>query len=637
MRIRINKLSLVGSERSYDVHFKDGLNVITGPISTGKSTILEMINYCLGKSKHKQYQEVRKACDSVQLDVYLNDNRILIERPLFAFNLPAKVFHWNSETGNFNSKFEFYDIDSPSNENSLTYFLQNELEIPSISLSGQTFSFRDLFQYCYISQPKIDSENILDEKVGVKSYKRKPTLEIIFNSLNQLLHELKNELKESREEIGLKLDRKAAIIEFLKNVELYANHSENHVEKEKLNTRKIEIASELEQIKETGKIKDDRSKSLESQLFLQKKKIRSYDIQLDDISTYLKKLNLLQKQYQKEIIKLDYLILAKGKFQSLDFHSCPSCSREIEIENSENCSLCDHPLTDFDEEEEKAIKRERKRLSSKLKTLYNYIIEQNDQTKEVEHSKFKAIKKVARIEEKINSIQEGFISPFIERIETINRELGELDKQIESLELNDAVSAELESISGTIQKIENKIIELNDRIRDIQESGTDMQSLISKLSETFFKNLEKFNFPKLTTASISQRNYLPYVRGVKYDELGSLGAVTLINIAYFLSILELSLKLNRSYHPRILILDTIGKNLGTRDNENPDDEFKDSKIFRSLLKTLNDFGTSYSNQMQLIIINNDLTSEIDSSNIIAEFDGDGSNEIKYGLIDDIIS
>ena len=74
-----------------------------------------------------------------------------------------KIYKWNEEEESFNDDFDFFIVTLPKEENSLARFLQNELEIPEMKLSGQTFSFRDLFKYCYVSQTNIDSENILVE------------------------------------------------------------------------------------------------------------------------------------------------------------------------------------------------------------------------------------------------------------------------------------------------------------------------------------------------------------------------------------------------------------------------------------------------------------------------------------------
>jgi|25_taG_2_1085351.scaffolds.fasta_scaffold01022_8 hypothetical protein len=637
MRLRFNKLLLIGDEKNYEVEFKDGLNFITGPIATGKSTILELIDYCLGKKRHKKYEEVRLKCKYVALDLYLNGDRFLIERPLFSFDLPVKIYDWNEEKKSFTDDFDFFIVTMPKEENSLAKFLQEKLDMPEMKLSGQTFSFRDLFKYCYVSQTNIDSENILEEKHYSKAFKRKPTLEIILNSLNQLLNELKNDKKEQSQLINELLDRKEAIVKFLRDVELFSTKSQNEDRKAALIIKRTEYLSELIEVKNNGKLKDDNTKSLEFQLFKLRDKIENLNEEENEIRKYITKLKLLLNQYSNEIIKLEYLILSNGKLQSIEFASCPSCSSEIEKKDYNNCNLCGNVLTEYNEEEEKAIKLEKKRLNIRLNSLKKFIDEQNDLLDDKSKLKKNIEREILQIEDKINTIQKQYISPFIEKIELLNRSIGEIDKKIENLEVGTNVQEELSTLSDNIQKNENKLKDIRDQISDIESDNTDFSKIINKLSKRFSKILESFQFPKLNNSYISDKNYLPYVRGTKYDEIGSLGAVTLVNIAYFLSILEVSLELKKSYHPKVLLLDTVGKNLGTREVDDNEDEFRDTEIFKSVLEYLVEFSEKYQKQMQLFVINNDYTEDIKESDIIVKFDGDGTKGYKYGLIDDIIS
>ena len=59
--IRIRHLQLRGAGRTYDVSFlnPDGsvraLNIIAGQISTGKTSALELIDYCLGAKDHPRH------------------------------------------------------------------------------------------------------------------------------------------------------------------------------------------------------------------------------------------------------------------------------------------------------------------------------------------------------------------------------------------------------------------------------------------------------------------------------------------------------------------------------------------------------------------------------------------------------
>jgi hypothetical protein len=320
----------------------------------------------------------------------------------------------------------------------------------------------------------------------------------------------------------------------------------------------------------------------------------------------------------------------------IEFDSCPSCNNELPKKDFENCNLCGQELSEFTDSEEKAIKNERKRINSRLNSLIIFIESQRDKLINVTKDENKITLENYNIEQKIDLIQNKFISPYIEKIETLNREIGELDKQIENLDLSANVQDELNILSDKIQKEENKLAKIIIDIKEIEDEHVDFNYIIQQLSTIYTKILGKFNFPKLNNSYINEKSYLPYVRNSKYDDIGSLGAVTLVNMAYFLSILELSLSLKKSYHPGILILDTVGKNLGTRE-KNPDenDEFKDSVIFKSVLKFLVDFSSKYQDKVQIIVVNNDYTDAIDDSDIIAHFDGLGTGNLPYGLINDI--
>ena len=127
----------------------------------------------------KSYIEIGNSCSQVELVLYVGKEKYLIRRQLFNFTAPVIVEDWNEEK----KRFLFYnrfEIDTPSNPKSLSAFLIEKAGFANISIAGQTFSFRDLFKYCYIKQTEIDNEDILGEKSWEKNFKRKATFEIIY-------------------------------------------------------------------------------------------------------------------------------------------------------------------------------------------------------------------------------------------------------------------------------------------------------------------------------------------------------------------------------------------------------------------------------------------------------------------------
>ena len=141
--------------------------------------------------------------------------------------------------------------------------------------------------------------------------------------------------------------------------------------------------------------------------------------------------------------------------------------------------------------------------------------------------------------------------------------------------------------------------------------------------------MKLFHFPKLDYGYINEKNYLPYVRGRKYNDLGSLGGVTLIVVAYYLAIATMTLDTEKFYHLNLLMIDSPRKNLGANATQ---EEFRDEEIFNSIIKTFIKFGKEQEEKIQLIVVINGYPEFLPKNDLIVEFDP----KEKIGLIDDAI-
>ncbi|MGK3471730.1 AAA family ATPase [Klebsiella pneumoniae] len=81
--LRIERLILVGVRKNYIVKFEDGLNIIHGDSDTGKSSILEFINYLLGASKIELADEIISSVNYAALEVIINDSAYTIVRDIY--------------------------------------------------------------------------------------------------------------------------------------------------------------------------------------------------------------------------------------------------------------------------------------------------------------------------------------------------------------------------------------------------------------------------------------------------------------------------------------------------------------------------------------------------------------------------
>ena len=137
MHIYFTKLVLKGPIKDYSIDFKKGLNIISGPINTGKTTILDIIDYCLGARSHPKYEEIRKI-SLVLLEFVINNDYHVIERKMFSTSRDITI-HITS-LDNMDKKHEEKEISAyqiPDKESISSYLLKklnlNENNLSEIS------------------------------------------------------------------------------------------------------------------------------------------------------------------------------------------------------------------------------------------------------------------------------------------------------------------------------------------------------------------------------------------------------------------------------------------------------------------------------------------------------------------------
>lgn len=632
-RLKIETLVLIGTRKNYTVNFHDGFNLISGHTSTGKTSILEMIDYALGAQSHKSYIEIGNSCSHVELSIIIGDEKFKIRRELFNFKAPVVVEDWREDKNKY-LFYNRYEIDIPSNPKSLSAFLIEKLGLANITISGQTFSFRDLFKYCYIKQTEIDNEDILGEKIWSKDFKRKATFEIIFNAYDNALEEYKRTLEERKEEAHDLALQIAGVQDFLKTVDITDSETCRGLEK----TIRDEITGLTAQLNEIKKGKGNMS----SEAIALRRKIEEIKSKLSELGEkhrdqeqYIKKLRLLYNQYLSEIEKKELAIQGYLTFNQYEFVLCPNCLRPItRTQNAEVCCLCGSEKSD-DAAESIILKNETLVLKRKANELLKFIDVEDRKFDTIIHEIHELQSTLSESEMELNHLSQGYIDPIMEQIEYINYEIGQKNRRLFELEKNSKMFQEVDRLSEIFKKKEKSIELLKSNIKTLSANVVDKQSLLEQLSNTLHDILEAFNYPKLSSAYIDDKRYLPYVRGRKYDDIGSLAGVTLITMAYFTALLIVGSS-EKYFHPNLLIIDSPRKNLGAQ-NTGDDEEFKDEKIFNATIRYLYNTAESRKSEIQMIVVNNGYPDFLPHECIVAEFDADEQHDLPRGLIDDALN
>lgn len=633
IKITLLKLTLLGSRKNYSVEFKRGLNYITGHTSTGKTSILEMIDYALGAKEHKSYIEIGSSCSAVELELFIGTEQFLLRRKLFEFTQPVIIEIWADAKG----KYVFYtrcEVDAPSNPQSLSAFLIEKFNLADTTISGDRFSFRDLFKYSYLKQTEIDNEDIMRENDWTHNFKRKATFEIIFNLFDAQLDNYKSTLKAKEAERDELVIQLRGIRNFLITAELtdMTEYSRQAAEQaRKLQQLRLDLAA----IKKNKGVNTSFSNGLRQKVIALKERLKEMAGKIADQQNYLNKLRLLFNQYESEIEKRQLAKDGYFAFSQYEFIYCPNCLKPLQVTVGAHdvCCLCGSDKSESNSEL-LVLEKEIKQVRRKLNELAKFIETEDGKLDELVREQRACQKELTEAEQELQHLYADYDNPQLEQIELLNYEIGQRMRLQYELGQKLKMIEELEGIEKYLKDKESALERLRITIKELSQITTDKQAVIRAITSRFTRILETFEYPKLSNSYVDEKSYLPYVRGNKYNDIGSLAGVSLITMAYYLAILLEGIG-DAYHHLNLLIIDSPRKNLGAKIVAEADAEFKDEKIYNAIIRSLIQIDSEFSDKLQLIVVNNGYPDFLPSDCIVAEFDTE-RDDLPNGLIDDAV-
>lgn len=227
--ILVNQLIVVGLRKNYIVNFHPGVNIIYGDSATGKSSVLNLIDYLLGAKEFSSYPEIEAAGRYAALDLMLNDTRYTIKRDLFDPSALIEVYQCSFE----NITQYPYAKYVPGFKYTLKYegieifpeFLFNALNIANIKLksspskddsSYSRLSFRDLMKYCYVDQDDLGSKRFLDRGNYALEARNAQVFKYIYNALDSQISDIQQEISDKTRSMSTISTQYTNVSEFLR-------------------------------------------------------------------------------------------------------------------------------------------------------------------------------------------------------------------------------------------------------------------------------------------------------------------------------------------------------------------------------------------------------------------------------------
>lgn len=608
--IRLSELAVLAPGEVYRVGFRPGVNVIAGPILTGKSTILRLIDYCFGAKRSPSIPELAK-CTDVLLEVEFPqlEEVLTIRRQLGAattatvYEMPLEQAMGGKEVGRECGVRHSGDGTSVS-ELVMQRVGWGGIRVKSAptqeSSDSSAFTLRDLMAFIWLDQDRMGNSRGFHEGNPFKFIKWKYAFEIAHGFFDTESAVLAAELKALQLQERAALSALHSIRQFLKEAGVQSVD-----ERER---RSDTLAMEIEAAQEAVSA-EAASYAVATQetsaMARQREELstRSDEIkqELAPIAAHLRNLGRLRVQYEREYQHLEFAEESGRHLSGLPVSACPACHQTVLAPDPGDtaCHVCKQELPL--EEEEFPHQQRLDALRARIRDLDDFTsrVQGRQETLRAELRSLR--ERSVRINSVLTEIERQKLLPYSQRVVEANAMLTELQAQSRELER----AADLHEIAGRreseIGRIRTQIDDVRTRLSEQDDEPVQKDRVISSLLQLYEENLKSVRFPALSGVGVGE-DYLPRIRGEHYGELSSKGAISLAQTVWMLTILMYGYQVGSRF-PGLVLLDSPLTAVG-HDGSRADSDFIDDELVEGLFELLGKINAQASNSVQVLVIDN---------------------------------
>ncbi|GAA0335753.1 hypothetical protein NE235_14925 [Actinoallomurus spadix] len=598
----IESLTVRTENASETYRFSPGVTAITGPMGSGKSSMLELIKYGLG-GRAQVMPAIRDNVTLVQLKVRTGTHSLELTRALGGRLIDVTDAASGSQVGTW-ATTNRRNFPKASQELLAAVGLPRELRVPKRRTrpTGETvpISFFDVYRYLYLSQNGIDSDVIghSDPNLNIK---RLAVFELLYGLSDPKILELAAQRATYTQKAEQASNAAKHIRQFL----------EENGEVDLLSLAERRKAAEQQKAVAQHRLTElrrDSARSFHSPSTLQRvtrlrEELANIEEEKQTLLRDIEKSKSILAQLDLEEIALQKDAAAAQSLSGLEFTRCPRCLQSIDDREvpAGTCILC----------------YQHQAPSSPSSTEVSRI---RDQRKETQILLDEDLQGLQRVDESLDAVREQLATvltemearsgnpahPILDEVADAAASLARIESQIGQIVAAQARWSSYQSLYEAAEEATSIAAELAQKERDLRIELEENQTILNDLSEVFDETLASMRDPWYREAHIDPGNYLPVVDGEPFDLLSvGGGRKTLVNVAYHLANLSMALSHPAQVMmPRMLLIDSPRKNVG----EGALDRSVAEAIYRRM-RTLQD---SYAKSFQIIIADNELPASAES-------------------------
>lgn len=634
----VKRLVVKGVDSSYEAAFEEGLNVIWGDMDCGKSSILNLIDYCLGGSNSNlTYEEIAAKGRSAQLEVDLSGLVCTFERSISDEQGAIRVYMCS--IAEVDSTFPMLMAGSSTQimpDGWVSDFILDSLGIARVSIresrvrddsSSDRLSFRDLMKLLYLKQTKVGADSLLNYGNNALFNKNVEVQKFVFNIHDDKISALSQELALEASELNRLKASQLAVSKFLADVKI-------SMEGESTDEALQIVESDLDVLKDSGEAlkKDyqfatDLALSMAGEIAELKEGLGHKNRAIEENLRKYKSFSSLKTTYQSDLecLKISKVTRENVSLEMLADHSlsCPLCRSKISM-------ATEYIESDVIDSEIRSIKNRVAGVQSMLDAIWS----ENQQLES----------EVDQITDVLSSASVNFdrlnidnISALLKSIEAIEKQKVELRVKISQYKRDIAISNKYEDLAKKIESKESVVLRLKRSLRIAQEALVGLDDVVKRLSGVFRRYIRFSGLLNVRDVYFDGK-FIPYFRGISYYNHSSGGVRTITSILSFAARLKFLLK-EPGNLPTFLMVDTPGQNIGRNARDDEESEFSDPVVYDKIFKRFSsicNYAKRKNRKCQIIVVDNDLPKflkEGENFHLVKRF-SKHSETFEKGLIND---
>ena len=626
MKLTIKTLTLTCKGGTERLEFTHQLNFFHGEMSTGKSSIASLVDYCLG-GRLERTPALSAELLSVTMEAQVGEVPVVFERVLT--DLTNLRVSWKLPDGTpQTTSLPVKAGQSPVVDDDvfgLSDLILRFLGLPVLRVRKRTsdpdselvrLSFRDLAEFMYLDQDNLDSD-FFRLTVPMRMEKSKDAIHFFVGFMSEQLNLLQQQLQELRAKQRSMREAAERIQEFLQQFEF---ESVERLDQEimalesQVSTNETELASLKRGFApETTVAEEDQAEMRQLN-----ERVRSLAGTNREITVRLAEQEALIAELISLKFKLSRATSATALLEGVDFENCPACGTQTVKAGVApgHCYLCKSEIARATEGSAAEIYRQD--IDDRIEDLKQSVqrhkrsLQRNEgQLQETRHSR-------SRLEERLAELTSDYETEYAARSRSYERRIA---GALERISLLERVKGMPRAV-GRIQKDADALSAQMDEVRRMIEEEEGHLST----AEQNFKELE-FNYKTVLLAIgfpgvsendmvvINRRSLIPEIwtngdeaRKWTFFDAGSGGKKTLLKISFALALHKTAAERNLPV-PRLLIIDSPMKNITP--DVNP-------AIFQSFYLQLYSLLAGPLTEWQCVVIDQTYFAPTDSALIVAE-------------------